>query len=1072
MNRFRVLIFVFLLISSSLYAQSGPPGLSIIGGNGQVLQEQFPTSMSTPMAVQARDSSGKPIAGLPITWTLTVGAGSIIFASPTTDANGQATAGFEATNIQPGQSYLTSYITASSTVGSANFVLTTVPQRLLNGTQAAPPLAQVVTPATDNPVISGRPGATLPGAIVVRVVAQSGIGQGLPVPNVGVRIVLASDPTQPIPAACNGPGGIVLTDGSGTAQCDLVLGQGTGSLAVAAEIGEYVQSRAFTLQFQAGSACTYSLSQSTVNVSDPASSGTVTVNTAPGCAWTAASNVSWITVTGGNSGTGNGVVTYSVATNTGAARTGTLTIAGVTYTVNQTAAGSSLQTITIQTARLPGGQVNSAYSTALVASGGQPPYTWSIPTGALPPGLVLNGNGQITGTPISAGTYNFTIKAVDAVGGNGSAALSITVSSSGQTPVIITNSSFPPGMVGVAYAQTINVSGACQNLFVAVPAFSIAAGSLPAGLSLKQVQNTYVIAGTPTTSGTSNFTLAVTDACARTATANFSITITGQGNATASIAASPTALNFTVPQGGTRPADQSIAITTPGAVLTYTASASTSNGGSWLAITNSPTGTTPGAINAGLANYAGLSPGSYNGSIIIISQASNNPLVIPVTLTVGPGVTLTASPTALNFNLPNTGANTSAQQSLSVTASGSSVGFSATATAPWLTVSPGSASTPGTVTVTANATGLTAGNYTGSVVLAPGGTPVVVPVTLAVTNAPVLAVSMQTVPFVYQQGSPAPAIQAIAVTSTGGPVKFAIFTSTASGGNWLNVTLPPASTPANLGVSVDASSLPAGNYSGTIRLVPSDGSVSAVAVAVTLTVSPGVPTITSVTNAASFATGPIAPGEYVTIFGTFIGPSTPASGQIINGALSTSLSGTRVLFDGTPGPLVYVSATQVSAIAPYSLDGRVSTQIQVEYQGVPSSPITIRIAGSAPGIFTLDQNGQGAILNQDNTINSSKNGAAAGSIISIYATGEGAVIPQGVDGVIIGATLPMPRLPVTATIGGQPADILYAGSAPGLPAGALQVNARIPEGTVSGTAAIVLKIGDASSQTGVTVAIQ
>jgi uncharacterized protein (TIGR03437 family) len=154
------------------------------------------------------------------------------------------------------------------------------------------------------------------------------------------------------------------------------------------------------------------------------------------------------------------------------------------------------------------------------------------------------------------------------------------------------------------------------------------------------------------------------------------------------------------------------------------------------------------------------------------------------------------------------------------------------------------------------------------------------------------------------------------------------------------------------------------------------------------------------------------------------------------------------------------------------LDGRASTQIQVEYQGVPSSPITIRIAGSAPGIFTLDQNGQGAILNQDNTVNSSTNGAPAGSIISIYATGEGAVIPQGVDGVIIGATLPMPRLPVTATIGGQPADILYAGSAPGLPAGALQVNARIPEGTASGTAAIVLKVGDASSQTGVTVAIQ
>jgi uncharacterized protein (TIGR03437 family) len=154
------------------------------------------------------------------------------------------------------------------------------------------------------------------------------------------------------------------------------------------------------------------------------------------------------------------------------------------------------------------------------------------------------------------------------------------------------------------------------------------------------------------------------------------------------------------------------------------------------------------------------------------------------------------------------------------------------------------------------------------------------------------------------------------------------------------------------------------------------------------------------------------------------------------------------------------------------LDGRVSTQIQVEYQGVRSPGITVRVAGSAPGIFTLDQNGQGAILNQDNSVNSSTNGAAAGSIISIYATGEGAVIPQGVDGAIIGSTLPMPRLPVTVMIGGQPADILYAGSAPGLPAGALQVNARVPSGTPSGSAQIVLSVGDTNSQSGVTVAIQ
>jgi uncharacterized protein (TIGR03437 family) len=167
-----------------------------------------------------------------------------------------------------------------------------------------------------------------------------------------------------------------------------------------------------------------------------------------------------------------------------------------------------------------------------------------------------------------------------------------------------------------------------------------------------------------------------------------------------------------------------------------------------------------------------------------------------------------------------------------------------------------------------------------------------------------------------------------------------------------------------------------------------------------------------------------------------------------------------------------VSANQVSAIVPYGLDGRVSTQVQVEYQGVQSPAVTVSIGASAPGIFTLDQNGQGAILNQDNTVNSSANGASAGSVISIYATGEGAVVPQGVDGAIIGSTLPMPRLPVTVTIGGQTADVLYAGGAPGLPAGALQVNARIPSGTASGKAQVLISIGDTSSQSGVTVAIQ
>ncbi len=1073
MNRSRALILLFtFFIWFRLLAQSGPPGLSISGGNGQVLLEQFPTL--TPMAVKARDLSGKPIAALPITWTLTQGAGSIIFASAMTDANGQATAGFEATSIQPGQSYLTSYITVSSSVGSVQFVNTTVPLRQLGGAQAPPPVAQLTAPSGSVRVISGQPGSTLPGAVVITIAAQSGIGLGQPVPNVGVRIVNANDPTQPVPVACNGPGGIVLSDGSGVARCDLVLGQGTGSLLLAAEVGEYVQTQSFTLQFQSGTACSYSLSTSAVSVSDPASLGSVSVSTAPGCTWTAASNAGWITVTGGTNGSGAGVVSYSISANTGAARTGTLTIAGQTFTVNQAAVGTGLQTLTISTTLLATGQVSSAYSAALVATGGQPPYAWSIPVGTLPPGLVLNGNGQITGTPTSPGTFNFTAKAIDTIGGNGSRTLSITVTSGGQTPVLITNSSFPPGTVATPYFQPITVTGACQNPFVPVPSFAIASGSLPAGLRLQPIAEGEAISGTPTTAGTSAFTLSVTDACARTAMGNFSITIAGQGNLPTSMTASPTMLNFNVQQGGARPSDQTIALSSPGTVLTYSATVSTQNGGLWLAVTNSPTGTTPGTLSAGLSNFSGLGSGSYNGSIVITSQASNNPVVVPVTLTVTPGVALVASPPALTFTLRNQGGNPSAQQALNVTASGTAVPFTATATAPWLSVTPGSGSAPGTVTVTANASGLAAGNYSGNVVLAPnGGAPVILPVSLTVAVSPTLAISLQTVPFVYQQGGQPPVTQSIAVNSTGGAVAFATSVSTASGGNWLSVTPQQASSPANLGISVDPSGLAQGTYMGTIRIQPSDTTINPISITITLTVSAGVPAITSLVNAASFAAGPIAPGEFVTIFGTSIGPATPASLQVADGVVTTTLSGVRVLFDGTPAPLVYVSATQVSAIVPYGLEGRVSTQVQVEYNGVQSTPIGFRIAGSAPGIFMLDQNGQGAILNQDSSINSTTNGAAAGSIISIYATGEGAVIPQGVDGEIIGGdTLRAPKLAVTVTIGGQTADVLYAGSAPGSPGGVLQVNARIPSGVPPGSAQIVIGAGNASSQSGVTVSVQ
>src|SRR5262249_43828958 len=150
----------------------------------------------------------------------------------------------------------------------------------------------------------------------------------------------------------------------------------------------------------------------------PANGGTGTVNVVatPGCGWTAVSNANFVTISSGSSGTGNGVVGFTVAANGGAARNGTLTIAGQTYTVNQSAGTPG--SLTLNTApTLPTGNSGSSYSVILSASGGTPPYTWSLTSGTLPAGLTLNtAQGIIAGTPTGTGVSSFTITVHDNAG--------------------------------------------------------------------------------------------------------------------------------------------------------------------------------------------------------------------------------------------------------------------------------------------------------------------------------------------------------------------------------------------------------------------------------------------------------------------------------------------------------------------------------------------------------------------------------------------------------------------------------------------------------------------------------
>ncbi len=227
-------------------------------------------------------------------------------------------------------------------------------------------------------------------------------------------------------------------------------------------------------------------------------------------------------------------------------------------------------------------------------------------------------------------------------------------------------------------------------------------------------------------------------------------------------------------------------------------------------------------------------------------------------------------------------------------------------------------------------------------------------------------------------------------------------------------------------------------------------------------------------NAASYAGGGVAPGELVTLFGVDVGPAS-LLGLRLNGegAVDTTLAGTRVFFDHTPAPLIYVSKNQSAVAVPYAVSGVSTTSVRVEYGGVRSVAVAVPVRASAPGIFTVDQSGigQAAVLNQDTTTNSATNPAARGSVISIFATGEGQTDPAGADGVLAMSMLPKPLLPVSVMIGGRPAVVEYAGAAPGLVAGVMQVNARVPAEISPGSATLVLAVGEASSSMQVTVAV-
>ena len=232
--------------------------------------------------------------------------------------------------------------------------------------------------------------------------------------------------------------------------------------------------------------------------------------------------------------------------------------------------------------------------------------------------------------------------------------------------------------------------------------------------------------------------------------------------------------------------------------------------------------------------------------------------------------------------------------------------------------------------------------------------------------------------------------------------------------------------------------------------------------------------ISSVASAASLQGASVAPGEIVNVNGSNIGPERFTEAAAANDALPTAVAETRVLFDDIPSPLLSVSGAQIKCIVPYAVAAKTTTQVVVEYRGIRSAAVTIPVVPAKPALFSVNGSGrgQGLILNEDFTPNSSDSTAGRGSVIQLLGTGQGQTDPPGVDGRIVRDILPQPVLPVTVTIGDIQAEVVYAGAPAEAVAGFFQLNVRIPDGVPDGDAAVVVFVGEARSQPALTVSVR
>ncbi len=665
-------------------------------------------------------------------------------------------------------------------------------------------------------------------------------------------------------------------------------------------------------------------------------------------------------------------------------------------TFNYTAGGTApaSQTLSIGSSPTSSASVSAAVTSGNTwlsvspASGTIPAnFTVSVSTAGLTSGT-LTGNIQITSSgatnsPLNIPvTYNVNSSTLTVP----STPLTFTYTIGGSTPSA--QSVSVTGTSGISFTTS---TGAASAWLSATPSgtvpSSISVSINPAGLAAGPYSGTVTISSPGATPATIPVTLTV-----------LAPTLT----------ASPSVLSFNYQIGSsTQPAAQTISVGDTSNVNFTATAATTPPGGSWLSVTPG-TGAASGSLSVSV-NATGLAANTYTGTITIAATGATSQVVNVSLVVTMP--TLTASASALSFAY-QTGTSAPAAQSITI---GGTPNLAFTATAAggsWLSVSPGSGTTGGSVSVSVNTSGLSANTYNGTVTIAaPGATSQVVNVSLVVSNTPTISASPSTLNFAYQLLGTAPPAQTVNIGGTSGLT----FTATAAGGSWLSVTPGSGTTPGSVSISVNPSGLTANTYNGTVTVAAASTTSQTVNVTLVVSSAPAITASPSPLNFTYSLSGTTPPSQAVNIgaasgiaYSVTAGSSwisvTPASGTL-PGVLNVSVTPPNGITAGTYHGSIIVTAAGTSN-SPFTI------------------PVNLTVTGTAPMLIV-----GGTSLNFSALIGGS---APASQTVPVASTGAGSTVTIGVSGGSwLSATLSASATPAMITVSVNPSNLAagtYAGT--------------------------------------------